>query len=174
MNHELRAMNSKGSRVPGFKGSSEFKKLDPSTPRILESFRSSRGFTAIEAVIIVVILGILTVSAVVSYRLTNQDKATIAADQLIADIQYVQMRAMGIGTSQSISFRVDASDYGKYDIPGERKKLPGDITVTSTTLPSNILSFNTLGEPTFGITNQTITLSGPRTITIYAITGKVE
>jgi Tfp pilus assembly protein FimT len=141
---------------------------------LLSALRSPKGFTAIEAVIIVVILGILTVSAVVSYRLTNQDKATIAADQLIADIQYVQMRAMGIGTSQSISFRVDASDYGKYDIPGERKKLPGDITVTSTTLPSNILSFNTLGEPTFGTTNQTISLSGGQTITVYAITGKVE
>jgi Tfp pilus assembly protein FimT len=134
----------------------------------LSTLRSPKGFTAIEAVIIVVILGILTVSAVVSYRLTNQDKATIAADQLIADIQYVQMRAMGIGSQQSISF---TNGSGVYTVAGEQKNLPGGITVTS---PSNILTFNTLGEPTFGTTNQTITLSGPRTITIYAITGKVE
>jgi type II secretory pathway pseudopilin PulG len=164
-----RIRKSKGSRVQGlpcqtaglgqgFKDSSEFKKLDPSTPRPLESFRSSRGFTAIEAVIIVVILSILTVSAVVSYRLTNQDKATIAADQLIADIQYVQMRAMGIGSTQNIAFANGSNGYSQneYSISGDpgTKRLPdkdGRIVVTGTNFSSlpynNILYFNSLGEP---------------------------
>ncbi|MCX6256273.1 MAG: hypothetical protein NTV31_17630 [Bacteroidia bacterium] len=136
----------------------------------LSALRSPKGFTAIEAIMIVVILAILTVSAVVSYRLTNQDKATIAADQLIADIQYVQMRAMGIGNPQNITFTINSSGY---NAAGEQKNLTGDVKVTSTTF-GNLLTFNSLGEPTFGTTNQTISLSGGQTITVYAITGKVE
>lgn len=120
---------------------------------------------------IVVVLAILTVSIVVKNPFGTQDYATIAADQLIADIQYVQMRAMGIGSQQSISF---TNGSGVYTVTGEQKNLPGSIKVTSTTLPSNILTFNTLGEPTFGTTNRTISLSGGQTITVYAITGKVE
>ncbi len=133
---------------------------------------SQKGFTAIEAVIIVVVLAILTVSVVIKNPFGTQDYATIAKDQLIADIQYVQMRAMGIGSQQSIAFKVDSSDYGKYDIPGERKKLPGSITIQNTNF-GNTITFNSLGEPTFGTTDGIITLSAGN-IKIYAITGKVE
>ena len=177
-------MNSKGSRIRGFKDSSEFNALDPWTPRPFEPFlRGQEGFTAIEAVIIVVVLAILTVSAVVSYRLTNQDKATIAADQLIADIQYVQMRAMGIGNSQNITFTVSSSGY---NVAGEQKNLTGDIQVISTNFGgsyNNQLWFNSLGEPFVGTNiscanltggNCTVTLTTNQTVTVYAITGKVE
>ena len=132
----------------------------------IEQFQ--KGFTAIEATMIVVVLAILAVSIIVKNPFGTQDYATIAADQLIADIQYVQMRAMGIGSQQSISF---TSGSGAYTVAGEQKNLPGSIKVTSATLT---VTFNSLGEPTFGTTNQTISLSGPQTITIYAITGKVE
>jgi len=159
---------------------------------LLSALRSPKGFTAIEAVIIVVILSILTVSAVVSYRLTNQDKATIAADQLIADIQYVQMRAMGIGSSQNITFTINSSGY---NAAGEQKNLTGDIQVISTNFGgsyNNSLYFNSLGEPCLlsnpgpppvyvscasltpsdciiNIGKGTTTY---KTLTIYAITGK--
>ena len=167
MNYKLQTMN-------WFKKRSRFKVQGCNTEHRtwnIEQFQ--KGFTAIEVTIIVIVLAILAVSIIVKNPFSTQDYATIAADQLIADIQYVQMRAMGIGTSQSISFRVDSNDYGKYDIPGERKKLSGNITVTSTTF-GNVLTFNSLGEPTFGTTNQTISLLGGQTITVYAITGKVE
>jgi len=147
-------------------GSSDFTTLAPFP--LPPSFWGHGGFTAIEAVIIVVVLAILTVSVVVKNPFRTQDYATIAKDQLIADIQYVQMRAMGIGSQQSIAF-TKGSD--AYTVAGEQKNLPGKIKVTSDGLT---VTFNSLGEPTFGTTNQTISLSGDQTITIYAITGKVE
>ena len=176
-----RIRKSKGSRVPGFQDSSEFNALDPSTPRILESFRSSRGFTAIEATMIVVVLAILAVSIIVKNPFSTQDYATIAADQLIADIQYVQMRAMGIGSQQSISF---TSGSGAYTVAGEQKNLPGDIQIVSTNFGAygNQLKFNSLGEPFVGTNTSCTSLTGgnctinlaSRSITVYAITGKVE
>ena len=78
---------------------------------------------------------------------------------------------MAAGAQQSISFAVGS---GIYNLLGEQKRLPDGITVTGTTLPGNVLSFNTLGEPTFGNSDRSITLAGSRTLTIYAITGKVE
>jgi len=139
--------------------------------RTLNIERSQKGFTSVELIIVMLVLGMLTASFVIKNPFTTSDYGAIAADQLMADIQYVKIRAMGLGTSQSISFRVDASDYGLYDIPGERKKLPGKTTVASTTF-GNTLSFNSLGEPNIGTTNRSITLSAGSPITITAITGR--
>jgi type II secretory pathway pseudopilin PulG len=129
------------------------------------------GFTAIEAIMVILIIGILSSILVYRYNLTQDTGATVAIDKLIADIQYTQAKAMAAGIQQSISFSVGSSIYS---LPGEQQRLPGGITVTGTTLPGNALTFNTLGEPTFGSNDRTITLAGPRTLTIYAITGKVE
>lgn len=129
------------------------------------------GFTAIEAIMVILIIGILSSILIYRYNLTQDTGATVAADKLIADIQYAQAKAMAAGIQQSISFSVGSSIYS---LPGEQQRLPGGITVTGTTLPGNALTFNTLGEPTFGSNDRTITLAGPRTLTIYAITGKVE
>ncbi len=65
---------------------------------------SSFGFTSIELIIVIIALSILAGTAVVSFRVSDQDKSTIAADQLIADIQYVQMRAMGVGIARVFNF----------------------------------------------------------------------
>jgi len=140
-------------------------------PRTMSRF--NKGFTAVELIIVMLVLSMLTASFVIKNPFTTSDYGAIAADQLMADIHYVKIRAMGLGTSQSISFRVDASDYGLYDIPGERKKLPGKITVASTTF-GNTLSFNSLGEPNIGTTNRSITLSAGSPITITAITGSTQ
>jgi len=124
-----------------------------------------------------VTLSILMATAIVSFRFTDQDKSTIAADQLIADIQYVQMRAIGIGNAQNIQFTNGSSSY---NVSGEQKNLPDGVTVISNTF-NNILKFNSLGEPFFdsnsNCTNASagscyVTLRNNVTIMIYAITGK--
>jgi hypothetical protein len=94
---------------------------------------------------------------------------------LIADIQYAQIRAMGARNTQTVTFFVDSGDYGKYNVAGAQKKLPGDITITSTSL-TNPLTFNSLGEPG---SNGTIDLAGGKaiggqTVRVYTSTGKAE
>lgn len=148
--------------------------------------RASLGFTSVELVIVIVCLSVLAGTALVSFRLSDEDKSTIAADQLIADIQYVQMRAMGIGSAQGIEFRYDTGDYSAYrilDTDGntvENKNLPDDVIIRSANFNgSSTLTFNTLGEPTFSSSvNGTVTLgkgaSPDKTITVLAVTGKVQ
>jgi type II secretory pathway pseudopilin PulG len=167
--------------------------------RKLDNEPSSSGFTSIELIVVIIALSILAGTAVVSFRLSDQDKSTIAADQLIADIQYVQMRAMGIGTKQSVSFADGSREYIISEPTPETKRLPdndGLIVITGTNFSSygNALYFNTLGEPcllasagppqiftscsTVSGGNCTINLgkgtTSYKTITVYAITGRVE
>jgi type II secretory pathway pseudopilin PulG len=150
--------------------------------RKLNTKPSSFGFTSIELIIVILVLSILAGTAIVSFRLSDQDKSIIASDQLIADIQYVQMRAMGIGSQQNILFSTGTSSYrireGVNDI--EQKNLPDDVIIRNANFNgSNILTFNTLGEPTFSSSaNGTVDLgkgsSPSTTITVLAITGKVQ
>jgi type II secretory pathway pseudopilin PulG len=147
---------------------------DRNAKRVTRNAKKSLfGFTSIELIMVISCLAILTFAIGVQYNRTIMS-STVAADQLVADIQYVQMRAMGTGIGQRIAFRVDSNDYGLYDISGERKKLAGDVVVMSTSFPSNTLIFNTLGEPTYGTSDGTIALSGNVFIRIYGITGKAE
>jgi Tfp pilus assembly protein FimT len=165
--------------------------------------RFSFGFTSVELIVVIIALSILAGTAVVSFRVSDQDKSTIAADQLIADIQYVQMRAMGIGSTQNIQFANGSNGYDpdEYSISGEpgTKRLPdkdGKIVITGTNFSAqnNILYFNSLGEPCLAYSsvppatctscpnavgdNCRISLgisgTGMTTITVHNITGKVE
>jgi Flp pilus assembly pilin Flp len=186
-------MNSKGSRIQGFKnlrgqgfkGSSGFntldpwtprpldpclsKTLDPSTPRILDPcLRGQDGFTAIEVTMIVVVLAILAFSIGIKMDITGS-KSAVAGDQLIADIQYIQMRAMGIGSSQDFTFN-GSTPYSIYTISGEQKTLPTGVTVTTTF--GNTLRFNSLGEPTVG-GDGVIQVGSNKYIKVLDITGYV-
>jgi type II secretory pathway pseudopilin PulG len=150
-------------------------------PRRTGNEPSSSGFTSIELIVVIIALSILAGTAVVSFRLSDQDKSTIAADQLIADIQYVQMRAMGVGSQQNISFSVPSSFYAIRDSGNnivEQKNLPDGVMIQNTTLPGHTLVFNTLGEPTFGTSDAYIYLGKGggiyRTLQVSAITGKVQ
>lgn len=132
---------------------------------------ASDGFTIIEAIMVILVIGILASILMYRYDTSRDTSATVAVNSLVADIQYVRAKAMAAGAPQSISFSVGS---GVYNLSGEQKRLPDGVMVTATTLPADILTFNTLGEPTFGISDRTITLTGPRTITVRAITGSVE
>lgn len=146
-------------------------------PRLLYAMRRrERGFTSIELIVVIIVLSLLTASIIIKNPFTISDYSSIAADQLIADIQYVQMRAMGIRVSQTIQLRTDAGDYGVYTAAGVRKSLPGNVKVTGTTGFAGSITFNSIGEPdNYG----TIDLSGGKTaggqtIRVYASTGKAS
>ncbi len=152
--------------------------------RTLNIELSHKGFTAMELIIVMMVLSILTATFVIKNPFSIQDYSSIAKDQLIADIQYVQMRTMGEGARYNILFTNGSRSYSIRDynnIVLEQKNLPGDITVRNTTnLNSNTLVFDTLGEPITAVstTNSTINIGSASTTyattTVYAITGKVE
>jgi hypothetical protein len=147
---------------------------------------SSRGFTAIELIVIIIAICILSASIIVRNPFGNQDYSSIAADQLIADIQYVQIRAMGTRRQQSIVFSVNESYYTIRDniTDVEQKNLPKDVKIRTTNFSSNILTFNTLGEPIDPSTGLPSVIDGSiglgdststyQIITVLQITGKAQ
>ncbi|MDD5009420.1 MAG: type II secretion system protein [Syntrophorhabdaceae bacterium] len=139
----------------------------------LSALSSPSGFTALELIIVIMVLSVLAASVIIKNPFSIQDYSSMAADQLIADIRYVQIRAMGIGSSQKLSFTNGSDAYSIRDASNnviEQKNLAGNITVISTTLPSNILEFDSLGEPTIG---GVVTVGSSQYIKVFSITGYV-
>ena len=107
----------------------------------------SKGFTLIEAILIIVIIGILSVTAVSRINFTLPTTASVigAAYMMASDIRYVQEYAMANHVSKSISFAAGNSAYtfsptSSLDPSGQ---LP-TAAVVGTTI---IFKFNSLGEP---------------------------
>ncbi|MDD4197666.1 MAG: GspH/FimT family protein [Syntrophorhabdaceae bacterium] len=154
------------------------KRIGGSSEKLLNFLRTSprpKGFTSIELIVVIIVLSLLSASIIIKNPFTISDYSSIAADQLIADIQYVQMRAMGIRKPQTIELRIDASDYGIYSVAGARKTLPGNIKVTNTSFTGPI-KFDSIGEPD---RDGTIDLSGGKTaggqtIRVQPSTGKAN
>ena len=143
---------------------------------------AASGFTLIEVIMVIMIIGILATTFAYRYPADPTAALNIAADQLRADIRYVQAKTMGTGRQQSIRLSVGSNQYSLYREPMpqelESKRLPDGVTISGTTLPNPTLTFNTLGEPMGLSANATITLAWStgvtRVLTVYAITGKVE
>jgi len=64
------------------------------------------------------------------------------AEKLIADIRYVQLRAMSVGVQQKPCIYPELRNYVA---AGENKTLPQDILVTGTSM-GNTVAFNTIGN----------------------------
>lgn len=132
----------------------------------MDYMKKDKGFSIIELIIVIIVLGILAAAVVYKFGSMKSDTASIAAvDQVIADIQYVQMLAMSQATQKSISFTANDNSY---TVAGQTKRLPGDVKAENTIE----FKFNSLGEPVDG-GNQTVTIGGKQ-IKVWAITGKAE
>jgi MSHA pilin protein MshC len=125
----------------------------------------TNGFTLLETIIVIIIIGILAVSIGYRFFSTSGTSVVTGVDQAIADIQYVQALAMGTMAPKSIIF---TNGSGAYNMAGEARTLPGNATAGTTIT----FTFNSLGEPIAG-GDQTISI-GPKQIKTWAITGKVE
>ncbi len=151
------------------------------------------GFTLLELIILIIVAGILTVSVSTRFFSSSDVAAETVIDQIIADIQYTQLLAMGSLDQRYIKFGryqgqgggghgcpheggcggctawggMGGDEIYYYEIEGQEKKyLPASITVDDVTL-----TFDSLGELTGG-SDKTFSAAG-RTITVYRITGKV-
>ena len=149
---------------------------------------SSAGFTLVEILVVVVILGI-TAGIVVPYALnTSSMQATAAARTLVSDLQYAQNVAVTTQSDVWVIFRVVHSWYelrnasGRLIHPITKKEyyvcylghqVFDKVRILGTTFTNDMLGFDSLGTPyqggsiTLGAGNQTFRVN------VAAATGMV-
>jgi MSHA pilin protein MshC len=138
------------------------------TPKSFQVVADSRGFTLVELVMVVVLMGILAVSVVPKFVDTSAFSLAGGAAMAAADIRYTQELAMGTHSSKTIVF---TTSNNFYTVNSQTVNLPSRVTISS----GATFTFNSLGEPTTG--GGTVTLSAgaeTKTITVESYTGRVS
>ena len=129
----------------------------------------SRGFTIIELMMVVVLIGILAVSVVPKFVDTSAISLVGAAAMVAADIRYTQELAMSTNSSKTIVFTTSNDNY---TVDSRNVDLPSKVSISSGTT----FTFNSLGEPTTG-GGSSVTLSAgaeSKTINVENYTGRVS
>ena len=140
--------------------------------------RNEDGFTLIELIMVIVIIGILAVVAIQKYPTTEISLAT-AADMIRSDIRSVQALAMAQYASKTLTFNSST----EYEFPaigevGNKTRNFADIFeggISLSAYPASI-SFNSLGEPTAAQDDSITITTGStiKTLTVLQYTGRVE
>ena len=128
-----------------------------------------RGFTIIELMMVVVLIGILAVSVVPKFVDTSAISLVGAAAMVAADIRYTQELAMSTNSSKTIVFTTSNDNY---TVDSRNVDLPSKVSISS----GMTFTFNSLGEPTTG-GGSSVTLSAgaeTKTITVENYTGRVS
>lgn len=135
---------------------------------------NNSGFTMIEIIAVLVILGIIAAVAVARIGSTLDYKVTVEKDIIKTHLRYVQLRALSDDKTWGMSFAGSAytalrnGNVAPYNLPNESSPthtLPDGITVTGSTV-----TFDEWGSP--GSSNIDLTMSaGGGTITITKNTG---
>jgi prepilin-type N-terminal cleavage/methylation domain-containing protein len=128
----------------------------------------NRGFTLIEVVTTLIIIGVLVAIATTRFIATSTISVRAAAEMIQADIRYTQEAAMTNNAAQSINFVASASSYV---VGSEIRELPSGVTITV----GHLFTFDSLGEPTVGGGQSVSVSDGTNTsiITVVDYTGKV-
>lgn len=173
------------------------------TDRMFRTASRRCGFTLIELMAVVVVLGVLSVTAAVSMSGTDAARARAAAACVARDLSFARERALATGTTTWIVFSVATNSYS---VLAEDAAAPGRAGALSITDPAtgqafvsrlsdpafagvslsavsipgggNDLGFDWMGRPinaagTRVTTNATITLSPAQTVTVTAGAGVV-
>ncbi len=138
---------------------------------------SSHGVSLIELIVVMLMIGILSAVVIpkVDFAISNRGSVEGAAYMVASDIRYAQEFAMANRTSKTVAFTSGSSVYNfapphNLDPSG---RLPTGITITK----DFRVRFNSLGEPTFEIGDETVTISGggvTKTIRVEPYTGRVS
>jgi MSHA pilin protein MshC len=160
---------------------------------------NQRGFTLIELVMVLVLIGIIALFAAPRLGNIPTTKAFSLADKLRADIRYAQNLAMTrnqryrvyvnnspapAGPGGGYAVVNDANGNGTWGEAGEFAQDPagtGNLSVVLdagdyagiTVSPNTFIEFNSLGSPTTGGTTLTVSPGGT-TLTVTAETGAVN
>ena len=137
----------------------------------------SKGFTLIEVILIMVIIGILAATVVPRIDFTISTTASVdgAAYIVASDIRYAQEWAMANRVSKTITFTSGLLVYtfGPPSNMDPSGQLPEGVRVSTTIT----ITFNSLGEPIAGgggsVTVEDLGSTQTRTITVEQYTGKV-
>jgi len=134
---------------------------------------NSRGFTMIELVMVIVIIGILAV--VVAPRINiGASSVSTGAELVASDITLTQLEAMSRHKQITISV---TSGTQTYTYGNGRTRNLGEINAGLTVSSATPITFNSLGEPVGTTTAKTITLASgtsTKTVTVLPYTGKVS
>ena len=132
--------------------------------KVISNLRET-GFSLIELVIVILVVGILAMVALPKITSTTQISAIVAADLAAMEIRAAQSKAMYSGVPQTITFSGNS-----YTTGGVNRALPGRATATAYSLV-----FNSFGEPSSadGSSYQISDGDTSRTIRISSFTGKV-
>ncbi|MFA4906148.1 MAG: prepilin-type N-terminal cleavage/methylation domain-containing protein [Candidatus Margulisiibacteriota bacterium] len=165
--------------------------------------KNRRGFTLLEAAIVIVVLSILSIGAFVYIGFINGIKLDAASQKVAADVRYAQSRAMSYTVWHGINFNLSpVNSYSVYSTDGttdtaveDPAKLGSDLTVDLNTVfgvainsvtiqgGGHQIEFSPLGAPWTDKTGMLLSsessvvigLAGQtRTITITQNTGKVN
>ena len=129
----------------------------------------SQGFTLVELIMVVVLIGILAVSVVPKLVDTSAISLQGAAAMIAADIRYTQELAMSTHAPKTITF---INDDTFYTVNSQIMNLPSRVSISS----GATFTFNSLGEPTSGGGSSVEIEAGSstKTITVESYTGRVS
>jgi MSHA pilin protein MshC len=135
-----------------------------------ETTTGNRGFTMMEVISVLVIIGIIAAVAIMKFSSTDSYSVISEAEILKNNLRLAQIRAMGDTSSNTWGITVSGTSYTLTctgaTCPATLPYLPGDSSVThqfasgiSATISPNLpINFDNWGSP--GAANITITLTG--------------
>ncbi len=128
-----------------------------------------KGFTLIELIAVLVVVGVLVAAATVKFTSTSTISLRAAAEMIQADIRYTQAEAMATNAARSINF---VAGNNNYMVGSETRDLPSGVTIAT----GRLFTFDSLGEPTAGGGQSVSVSDGTNTnsITVIDYTGKVD
>ena len=146
-----------------------------SSKKTLPVIKCQQGFTLVELVVVILILGIIAINVGSRFFGASAYSDRKVADELIEAIRYAQHVAMSRGggiqlVTTTTSYTVQDTA-GPTILPNPNKS--GDYSVTvpaNSSLTAVSITFNGLGQPT-PTTDSTITVGSRFTITVEGDTG---
>jgi len=157
--------------------------------------KREEGFTFIELIVVVVIIGVLSYAAYVNFSNSHENvQVQTAARRLVSDVRYAQELAMTTGNEARVYVDASGNRYSLKWATGSYVQKPvgggdfivefgegdfPDVTITSTEFTNGRLDYLSTGAPrnfgsTFNGTKVLAVLNNTTSVVITANTGRVS